>query len=620
MSWLFTFTRRLVSAAISVTAVALGAYTCAVGAQTLESAIMPGPVIQGHAKYESDCKNCHVRFDRAAQARLCLNCHKEVAGDVRAKIGYHGRLKEHECRSCHTEHKGRNATVVPLEEKTFDHAQTDFPLRGKHREAKCVSCHRPKVKHREAATECVGCHRKEDKHKDTLGAKCVNCHDENDWKKTHFDHAKTQFPLLHRHVQVKCVECHADLQHYAETSRECVSCHRKDDTHKGRFGPRCDKCHDAAKWKVPTFNHDRDTHYVLRDKHRNVKCETCHREPVSQAKTPSTCLACHRKEDVHKGALGEKCESCHTERAWKEPPRFDHDRDTPFALRDKHREAKCEGCHKDARLKEGRYREKPPSLCFGCHRREDLDKGHKGRYGEKCQSCHAEKAWKQVTFAHERDARFNLRGKHAQVKCDDCHKGVLYRDKTETVCYSCHRREDKHDRQLGVECERCHNERSWREAPFDHSRSRFQLLGRHEKVECKKCHTTLAFKDAKSECVACHAKDDYHKERLGPRCESCHNARDWKTWEYDHNRTRFKLTDRHAKVKCVACHNTPVKGKFVIGLDCASCHLKADDVHLGTQGTQCEKCHYTDNWRHIIKPGDAQGARTGAFSIEGRSQ
>ena len=40
-----------------------------------------------------ECANCHVKFDRAAQDGLCLDCHKEVGADVRAKQGYHGRLE-----------------------------------------------------------------------------------------------------------------------------------------------------------------------------------------------------------------------------------------------------------------------------------------------------------------------------------------------------------------------------------------------------------------------------------------------------------------------------------------------------------------------------------------------
>ena len=64
---------------------------------------MPGKVIAGHARYEEDCKSCHVRFDKGAQTGLCLDCHKEVASDVRARQGFHGRQKEQECRACHGE-------------------------------------------------------------------------------------------------------------------------------------------------------------------------------------------------------------------------------------------------------------------------------------------------------------------------------------------------------------------------------------------------------------------------------------------------------------------------------------------------------------------------------------
>ena len=48
---------------------------------------MPGKVIAGHAKYEAECSNCHVKFDRAAQDGLCRDCHKPVGADVAAKQG-----------------------------------------------------------------------------------------------------------------------------------------------------------------------------------------------------------------------------------------------------------------------------------------------------------------------------------------------------------------------------------------------------------------------------------------------------------------------------------------------------------------------------------------------------
>ncbi len=590
MSWLYTCIRI---ALLGLLVMVAGSGPAA--AQNLETALMPGAVVQAHAKLETQCRNCHVRMDRNAQQRLCLDCHKEVAGDVRNKAGYHGRLQERECRTCHTDHKGRDAKIVQLDDKRFDHLLTDFELRGKHTRAACASCHRPGTKHSATPSDCVSCHRKDDKHKGGLGAKCEDCHNANDWKSTRFDHGKTRFPLPHKHAKVKCAECHAD-QRYADTPRECISCHRKDDAHKGRFSNRCERCHDDTQWKTPLFRHDTDTRFLLRDRHRSVKCEACHREPIYQVKAPISCYACHRGDDVHKAALGEKCESCHTERGWKEPARFDHDRDGHFALLGKHKDAKCESCHQDRK-----FRDKLSTACFQCHKADDRAKGHKGRYGEDCKTCHAETSWRATIFVHDRDTRYALRGKHVPVKCDSCHQGVLYRDKLDGNCASCHAKDDKHRTQLGEQCSRCHNERSWREAPFDHAQSRFPLTGRHDGLACKQCHLTPAFKDAQTACSSCHAKDDAHKERLGPRCEQCHNSSTWKKWDFDHNlRSRFKLAGKHANAKCYACHTMPVKGDLTLASDCASCHAKDDDVHLGSLGLKCEECHVPDNWRKLI--------------------
>ncbi|HEX7766780.1 MAG TPA: cytochrome c3 family protein, partial [Nitrospira sp.] len=96
-------------------------------ADNVETALMPGQVIEGHAKWEEDCTKCHKRFDKAAQTQLCQDCHKDVRTDITQKRGFHGRLKEQrECKECHTEHKGRTEHTAPINEQTFDHSQTDF--------------------------------------------------------------------------------------------------------------------------------------------------------------------------------------------------------------------------------------------------------------------------------------------------------------------------------------------------------------------------------------------------------------------------------------------------------------------------------------------------------------
>ncbi|MGE0672655.1 MAG: winged helix-turn-helix domain-containing protein [Methylibium sp.] len=110
-------------------------------AQGIESVLQPGPVIQGHAKWEHECATCHVKFNRKAQDGQCMDCHKDIGQDVRGKTGYHGRLKPQACNSCHTDHKGRGAQIVEFDPKRFDHRQSDYLLRGAHEKTACDKCH-----------------------------------------------------------------------------------------------------------------------------------------------------------------------------------------------------------------------------------------------------------------------------------------------------------------------------------------------------------------------------------------------------------------------------------------------------------------------------------------------
>ena len=88
-SWTGTLA-RLARLALVWAAVALPAMA---QAQSIESVLSPGKVIEGHVKVEHDCKACHVRFDRAAQDGLCIACHKDTGRDLRDKTGFHGRSK-----------------------------------------------------------------------------------------------------------------------------------------------------------------------------------------------------------------------------------------------------------------------------------------------------------------------------------------------------------------------------------------------------------------------------------------------------------------------------------------------------------------------------------------------
>jgi Cytochrome c3 len=358
-------------------------------AQNIESVLRPGDLVQGHAQWEEECAKCHVRFERAAQDRLCMDCHKEVGQDMRDRTGYHGRLKPQACRSCHTDHKGRNARIVLLDKKQFDHSQTDYVLRGKHAKTDCDKCHEPKKKYWQAAHDCNACHRKDDVHKGSLGPKCNDCHTENDWKEAKFDHDKTRFALKGKHADAKCVDCHRKGADYKDAPRTCIGCHKKDDDsakgHKGLYGERCDSCHGVKAWKPSSFNHDTDTKYALRGKHRGAKCADCHRGHLYKDKLGSACIDCHKKDDDgakgHKGSLGRDCAACHAESGWKDKVKFDHDK-TQFPLLDKHRDVKCADCHKSNNYKEA------PKDCIGCHKKDDK---HEASLGTQCKDCHNER-------------------------------------------------------------------------------------------------------------------------------------------------------------------------------------------------------------------------------------
>jgi hypothetical protein len=563
-------------------------------ADSINDIVSPGDIIQGHIKIDGECTKCHKRFDKNAQSGLCKDCHKDIAKDITDKHGYHGHMKEEKpCKECHTEHKGRNAKIAEFDTKKFDHADTDFLLKDKHAEekVKCKDCHLAEKKYRDAATTCNGCHKKDDKHKGGLGTDCAKCHVVKDWKTTNFDHDKTKYPLHFKHVDVKCLACHIGNK-YKDTPTQCNACHKKDDKHKGSFGPKCEICHTERGWKEILFDHDKKTKYKLLFKHREIKCVKCHTGDLYKDKLKMTCDSCHKKDDKHKGNFGPKCESCHTEKGWKEIL-FDHDKKTKYPLLWKHRDVKCVSCHKG-----DLFKDKLKMTCDSCHTKDDK---HKGNFGQKCETCHVEREWGEILFDHDKKTKYPLLGKHRPpAKCVSCHKGDLYKDKLKSICFACHEKDDKHKGQEGKKCESCHNETSWKKAKFDHRQSKFPLTGKHVQTECKKCHLEPTFKDAKSDCWSCHEKQDkeVHKRRLGTKCETCHNTRDWKVWDYDHDKANFKLEGKHKEVPCHDCHKNPVEKKISLADNCYSCHAKVDE-HNDNFGHVCERCHVASSWKTI---------------------
>lgn len=497
---------------------------CAPGAE-IETLLMPGEVIEGHAEFESECSKCHTRFSKRSQTRLCRDCHDKVDADIDAGRGFHGfgdKTEVANCKTCHSEHLGRGADIVRFNPATFDHRHTDFALRGAHRLLSCRNCHAADEKYRDAPASCKSCHGEQEPHKGKLGDDCASCHTQKRWQTIEFDHSTTEYELTGKHTQAACNACHIN-ERYEDTPQACNSCHALEDVHGGANGPRCDECHNTRDWKKAEFDHDRETDFPLRGKHSEVRCNACHRQPAAEKSPGTECIDCHRNDDAHHGRFGKQCRSCHTPADWSRS-RFDHNRDTDFSLK----------------------------------------------------------------------------GKHAELICSSCHRGTLNNDELSVECFSCHSIDDVHRGQEGEKCERCHQSTAWGDnIVFDHDLTRFPLLGLHATTPCEECHLSATFQDAKSGCIDCHRDDDVHDNGLGSDCRQCHNPNAWTAWLFDHDsQTDFALDGAHGDLTCVDCHSGHSGRGARLSGQCRSCH-KLDDIHEGRFGSDCARCHTTGSFQDV---------------------
>jgi hypothetical protein len=105
------------------------------------------------------------------------------------------------------------------------------------------------------------------------------------------------------------------------------------------------------------------------------------------------CLKCHKKDDVHKERLGQKCSPCHNPNGWQLWT-FDHKTQTKFELTGTHEGLECHACHQKP-VKEKMNQSKE---CFACHQKDDI---HRGRFGRPCQRCHKTRKFREVNIARE---------------------------------------------------------------------------------------------------------------------------------------------------------------------------------------------------------------------------
>ena len=525
----------------------------------------PGELSMSHAAIDTQdqCTTCHEP-DKSISAAKCLGCHDhaKLKKKIDAGEGFHAsaRVKNQRCKDCHQEHRGRKFDLMGWAgiggAGQFDHKLAGWPLNGSH-----------------ASTDCAKCHKTVD---------------------------------------------HQGLRTYLGTERLCGSCHGKDQPH-GQVRAnvqRCDRCHGEIGWKPPRtkldFDHDDKAQAAmpLVGTHADVACAKCH--PKSQfklAKFDGECAQCH--QSPHDGQLfgTKKCSLCHSPalRALDEV-RFDHKKETGYALIAKHAQTACTSCHTKALGKQ-----KPQPGCEGCHAKDNKHAGRFDKVSTACATCHSQRGWKAgFQFNHQTNTGFDLTGKHAKAACRDCHRGKSPAeferfDLKATGCMGCHKHGKAHGGKFkNDQCLTCHAEAGTKKMRVDTTagsaretfhgeKSKFPLRGGHAAVQCQLCHINDVYQDTPRECgVSCH-QDSLHKGTLGQDCSRCHEPGVWPAVRFDHKAdTKWPLEGKHAQVKaCESCHPGRQYHGAPTTCSAAGCH-KADDVHQGKLGAACEKCHTTD--------------------------
>ena len=624
---------------------------------TASAQISPGPLSRPHQSLNgaTNCASCHKFGGQAALK--CLDCHTEIANRLSAHKGLHATYNipagsSQECARCHSEHNGEDFPLIKWDIRSFNHKETGYALEGKHAGLACNKCHNPShisaqdrgaIKLKDLnrtylglSSACISCH--EDQHKGRLGTTCQQCHNFQDWKTisaTQFDHSKTRYPLTGLHAQVQCAKCHTNgadgkPQYVGIPFNQCSDCHK--DPHHGSFAQGCQSCHNTSGWKKVSlqsvnerFDHSK-TKFPLLGKHVSVDCAQCHangdfKKPLAFQK----CMDCH-KPDPHKGQFakrtdGGECASCHTVNGWK-PSTFtvkEHAA-SAYPLQGGHARLECAQCHvpkgKDTLFKIRFER------CTDCHSDKHAGQFAAAPYFNACDRCHNLEAYKPSTFslAKHKQTRFVLTGGHVAVPCSDCHKeSAEFQPKaavyhwSNLTCTSCH--SDPHKGQFKdrmqqargdgsvAGCEACHTTKTWKElSGFDHSKTKFVLLGAHRATPCMDCHKppnletkliNVDFKAAPTKCEDCH--EDIHGKQFAvadvTRCADCHNSMKWKPSLFDHEkRTAFPLRGAHQNVRCAQCHKQTrvVEAKTVLFYkptpkDCAACHGPTNPVPKNKQ-------------------------------------
>lgn len=182
------------------------------------------------AHLATPCTACHggEQPTFTFEDQTCLGCHvaDNPHGDQFAAED--GTIA---CTACHTMEGWQPAA-------NFNHAQTAYPLTGRHAEVACGECHEAapnsSVQFRGVPADCASCHA--DPHNAQFAeATCERCHTTTGFEHAAatFDHRRTRFPLTGAHQQATCSACHRleatsdglSFVRYRPLGTACKDCH-----------------------------------------------------------------------------------------------------------------------------------------------------------------------------------------------------------------------------------------------------------------------------------------------------------------------------------------------------------------------------------------------------------
>jgi len=453
------------------------------GSLNAQSGEMLGGVAS-HAEIGGKCSACHTApWESARMEDRCVDCHGNIAVQMQDVATMHGSMltgqPDLRCRFCHPEHRGPDAKLTELGDRSFPHEVVGFSMNGHQFKASreafiCSDCHADDISSFDIQT-CDTCHRQMDlslmtAHALSYGSACLDCHDGVDGLVSNLNHADFTFKLSGKHDGLDCAKCHTNVRKLGDFQtalQDCQACHRKDEPHQGRYGFDCATCHNENGWKPAKFDHNLSV-FKLEGKHGETACETCHQNSVFIG-TPADCYSCHQDKDEHDGLYGSNCAMCHNPSDW-DNAEFDHDL-TKF----------------------------PSMNCYSCHQQDDK---HAGRYGTDCAACHNPSDWKDATFDHNLSS-FPLTGRHTVLPCEKCHSTGQF-DGLPAFCASCHGDPGYHAGMFGFECASCHSTENWftrYSGPHPGIADEGGRGVNHGGASCRDCHTQTLHT---ATCTACH--------------------------------------------------------------------------------------------------------------------